>query len=184
MGPAQAGKRLTATLSVTEQKCLLTTEETPVPSHCDVTEKGWHPQCLDVQLSCGLHPQEATSLSFHVWSEARDWSVLPVQQCMLLATCICTAGIQHTPILTGSAMLQRGILSGLRRGLSSSQAAAFSTSGVSQSLFSDVPIAPKASNTRLGPVCAEAASEKRISRSGEVYISRDLVLDHRIPCDV
>ncbi|CAK0770625.1 L-asparaginase 1 [Coccomyxa viridis] len=40
-------------------------------------------------------------------------------------------------------MLQRGILSGLRRGLSSSQAAAFSTSGVSQSLFSDVQVAPK-----------------------------------------
>ena len=103
---------------------------------------------------------------------------------MLLANCICTAGIQDNPILTGSAMLQRGILSGLRRGLSSSQAAAFSTSGVSQSLFSDVPVAPKASNICLGPVCAEAASETRTSRSGEVYISRDSVLDHSVPCDV
>ena len=103
---------------------------------------------------------------------------------MQLATCICTAGIQNIPTLTGSAMLQRGILSGLRRGLSSSQAAAFSTSGVSQSLFSDVPVAPKASDMCFGLIRADSADKKRAYKTGNVYISRDPILDHRVPCYV
>ena len=40
-------------------------------------------------------------------------------------------------------MLQRSAASLLRRGIGSSHAAAFSTSGVAQSLFSEVPVAPK-----------------------------------------
>ena len=81
-------------------------------------------------------------------------------------------------------MLQRGILSGLRRGLSSSQAAAFSTSGVSQSLFSDVQVAPKASDTHVGPICAPLANKSRASSIGDVYVSRDPFLDHEVPCNV
>ena len=77
---------------------------------------------------------------------------------MLLVTCICAAETRDSPILTVSAMLQRGILSGLRRGLSSSQAAAFSTSGVSQSLFSDVPVAPKASDKVFGSIRGQNAN--------------------------